>query len=102
MIRRCRKSKENMTKFMQTCVPHLFSLIIVVASLLFDLLYMRFGSKDLPPGAQNLMAMEFLLIPPIINPLIYGLKLTKIRYSIQNVMCNEISRVGLQKIHFGF
>lgn len=97
MIRTCRKSKENMTKFMQTCVPHLFSLIIVVASLLFDLLYMRFGSKDLPQGAQNLMAMEFLLIPPIINPLIYGLKLTKIRNSIQNVMCSKNSRVGLQK-----
>ncbi|XP_054471797.1 olfactory receptor 51G2-like [Anoplopoma fimbria] len=89
MVRTCLKSKENRSKFMQTCVPHLFSLIVVVGSLLFDLLYMRFGSKELTQGVQNLMAMEFLLVPPIVNPLIYGFKLTQIRNRIQNVMCSK-------------
>lgn len=78
-----------MTKCMETCVPHLFSLIVVLGSLLFDLLYMRFGSKDLVQGVQNLMAMEFLIVPPIVNPLIYGFKLTQIRRRIQNVLCSK-------------
>ncbi|KAM9346878.1 olfactory receptor 6N2-like [Symphorus nematophorus] len=91
MIRNCLKSKENRSKFMQTCLPHLFSLIVVVASLLFDLLYMRFGSKTLSQSVQNFMAIEFLLIPPIINPLMYGLKLMQIRNRIQSFICGKSS-----------
>ncbi|XP_037646586.1 olfactory receptor 1D5-like [Sebastes umbrosus] len=87
MIRTCIKSKENRSKFMQTCIPHLFSLLVVVVSLLFDLLYMRFGSKELPQSAQNFLAMEFLILPPIVNPLMYGFKLTKIRNKILNFVC---------------
>nr|AEA11040.1 odorant receptor [Larimichthys crocea] len=82
LIRKCLISSENRSKFMQTCLPHLICLIIVVVSLLFDLLYMRFGSQTLSQNVKNFMAMEFLLVPPIINPLIYGFKLTQIRNRI--------------------
>ncbi|XP_027147016.1 olfactory receptor 13D1 [Larimichthys crocea] len=86
LIRTCRTSKEGRSKFMQTCLPHLISLIVVVGTLLFDLLYMRFGSKTLSQSVKNFMAMEFILIPPTINPLIYGFKLTKIRNRIQSFL----------------
>ncbi|XP_026231640.1 olfactory receptor 480-like [Anabas testudineus] len=89
MIKTCLKSKENMNKFMQTCIPHVFSVTIFTVTLLFDLMYMRFGSKDLSQHAQNFMSMEFLFIPPIINPLIYGFKLTKIRKRIQHFICGK-------------
>ncbi|XP_051260550.1 olfactory receptor 6C1-like [Dicentrarchus labrax] len=91
MIRTCLTSKENRSKFMQTCLPHLFCLIVVVGSLLFDLLYMRFGSKDISQSVENFMAIEFLVVPPIINPLIYGFKLTRIRNRIQSFMCSKSS-----------
>ncbi|XP_044072771.1 olfactory receptor 4Q2-like [Siniperca chuatsi] len=91
LIRTCLTSKENKSKFMQTCVPHLFSLTTVVVSLLFDLLYMRFGSEEISQSVQNFIAMEFLLIPPIINPLIYGLKLTQIRNRILIFLCGKSS-----------
>nr|AEA11049.1 odorant receptor [Larimichthys crocea] len=86
LIRTCRTSKEGRSKFMQTCLPHLISLIVVVGTLLFDLLYMRFGSKTLSQSVKNFMAIEFILIPPTINPLIYGFKLTKIRNRIQSFL----------------
>ncbi|XP_054471798.1 olfactory receptor 142-like [Anoplopoma fimbria] len=82
LIRTCRKSKENRKKFMQTCVPHLFCLLTFTVCLLFDLLYSRFSSKELEQSVRNFVAIEFLLIPPIINPVIYGLKLTQIRNRI--------------------
>ncbi|XP_047457978.1 olfactory receptor 6N2-like [Mugil cephalus] len=82
LIRTCKTSTENRSKFMQTCLPHLFCLLTFVVCLLFDLLYMRFGSKDLSQSVQNFMAIEFLLIPPIVNPIIYGFKLKKIRNRI--------------------
>nr|XP_046259522.1 olfactory receptor 1019-like [Scatophagus argus] len=91
LIKTCRSSKEDRGKFMQTCLPHLISLIIFTTSVLLDLLYMRFGSLDLSRDLYNFMAMEFLLIPPIVNPLIYGFKLTKIRIKILNLVCNRVN-----------
>ncbi|XP_067373226.1 olfactory receptor-like protein COR4 [Channa argus] len=92
MIKICLKSKDDMSKFMQTCLPHVFCVIIFSVCLLFDVLYMRIGSRDLSQSVQNFMAMEFLLIPPIINPLIYGFKLTKIRKIIQHFVCGKCFR----------
>ncbi|KAF3695022.1 Olfactory receptor 52D1 Odorant receptor HOR5'beta14 Olfactory receptor OR11-43 [Channa argus] len=89
MIKTCLKSRENMTRFMQTCMPHVFAVAIFTVCLYFDLLYMRFGSRDLSQNVQNFMAMEFLLIPPITNPLIYGFKLTKIRKRILHLICGK-------------
>ncbi|XP_034092752.1 olfactory receptor 1D5-like [Gymnodraco acuticeps] len=96
LIRTCKASKENWSTFMQTCVPHLFCLVVGVVSLLFDLLYMRFGSKGLPQSAQNFMAMQFIIVPPVINPLMYGFKLTQIRQIIKNALCGRGSVVGLK------
>ncbi|KAM7407765.1 hypothetical protein PAMA_003495 [Pampus argenteus] len=82
LIKTCVNSKENRAKFMQTCVPHLTSLVTFLVTVLFDVMHMRFGSEDLPQNLQNLIAIEFIIIPPIMNPLIYGFKLTKIRNRI--------------------
>ncbi|KAM9710273.1 olfactory receptor 2K2-like [Menidia menidia] len=82
LVETCARSKEDRVKFMQTCVPHLISLITFMIVILFELMYMRFGSKDLPQSVQNFIAIEFLLFPPMVNPLIYGFKLTKIRNRI--------------------
>uniref|UniRef100_A0A8C2ZH60 G-protein coupled receptors family 1 profile domain-containing protein n=1 Tax=Cyclopterus lumpus TaxID=8103 RepID=A0A8C2ZH60_CYCLU len=89
MIRTCLRSKDDRAKFMQTCVPHLVSLVTFLVVILFDLMYMRLGSTDLPQSIQNFIAIEFLLIPPVMNPLIYGFKLTKIRNRILGLMYVE-------------
>ena len=82
IIKTCANSIENRAKFMQTCVPHLTSLLIFLVTILSDIIIMRYGSKDLPQAFQSFVAIEYLIIPPLINPLIYGLKLTKIRNRI--------------------
>uniref|UniRef100_A0A671VYU6 Olfactory receptor n=1 Tax=Sparus aurata TaxID=8175 RepID=A0A671VYU6_SPAAU len=86
LIKTCVNSIENRAKFMQTCVPHLTSLLVFLVAISFDVLSMRFGSKDLPQTLQNIVAVEFLVIPPLMNPLIYGFKLTKIRNRILGVI----------------
>ena len=82
LIKTCANSIENRAKFMQTCVPHLISLLIFLVTIFFDVMIIRFGSKDFPQAFQNFVAIEILVIPPLINPLIYGFKLTKIRNRI--------------------
>ncbi|XP_005801313.1 olfactory receptor 11H6-like [Xiphophorus maculatus] len=85
LIKTCVGSLENRRKFMQTCVPHLISLCTFSLTILFDVIYIRFGSKDLPQTIKNFICIEFLIIPPIMNPLIYGFKLSKIRNKILSV-----------------
>ncbi|CAL8266359.1 unnamed protein product [Lota lota] len=82
LVRTCRGSMESRKKFMQTCVPHLTCLLTFLSTIVFDVMYMRFGSKNIATSVQNFIAIEFLIIPPIMNPLIYGFKLTKVRNKI--------------------
>uniref|UniRef100_A0A3B5A8N5 Olfactory receptor 2A12-like n=1 Tax=Stegastes partitus TaxID=144197 RepID=A0A3B5A8N5_9TELE len=74
------KSREGRRKFAQTCVPHLFCLLNVTIALLFDVMYSRYGSASMSQNLKNFMAIQFLVLPPILNPVIYGVILTKIRH----------------------
>ncbi|XP_041858087.1 olfactory receptor 6F1-like [Melanotaenia boesemani] len=86
IIKTCTKSKDVRVKFMQTCLPHLISLITFLVVMVFDLMYMRFGFTDLPQNLQNFITIEFLLFPPLMNPLIYGFILNKIRNRILSLV----------------
>ncbi|XP_073329214.1 olfactory receptor 4M1-like [Pagrus major] len=86
LIKTCADSIENQTKFMQTCVPHLTSLLTFLVTILFNVIIMRFGSKDFPQTFKNFVAIEIFVVPPLINPLIYGFKLSKIRNRIMVVL----------------
>ncbi|XP_040003529.1 olfactory receptor 5F1-like [Xiphias gladius] len=94
LVKICQTSKESRKKFMQTCVPHLVSLFNFSFAVLFDLMYTRFGSRMSSLSLQNFMAIEFLLIPPIMNPLVYGLRLTKIRNRILQLLKRKVATVG--------
>ncbi|XP_064158781.1 olfactory receptor 5M5-like [Anguilla rostrata] len=82
LIRTCLKSTENRRKFMQTCLPHLFSLTNVTVAVFFDVMYSRYGSNNIPQRLRNFLALEFLVIPPLLNPIIYGIQLTKLRHAL--------------------
>ncbi|XP_036966226.1 olfactory receptor 142-like [Acanthopagrus latus] len=86
LIKTCANSIENRAKFMQTCVPHLTSLLIFFVNILTDVMFVRFGSKDSPQALKNFVALEYLVIPPLLNPFIYGFKLSKIRNRIMVVL----------------
>ncbi|XP_061105399.1 olfactory receptor 52E8-like [Conger conger] len=79
LINACIKSKESKKIFMKTCLPHLLSLINFTIAILFDTLFSRYGSKDFPQSLRDFLQLEFLIVPPLLNPIIYGLKLTEIR-----------------------
>ncbi|KAM3607415.1 uncharacterized protein V6R79_007397 [Siganus canaliculatus] len=90
------KSSDGRRKFVQTCVPHLLCLLNVSVALLFDLMYTRYGSSSLLQSVKNFMAVQFLLIPPILNPIIYGLKLTQVRNSFLSLCTDKKQVKGLR------
>ncbi|XP_067110564.1 olfactory receptor 10J5-like [Osmerus mordax] len=82
LIKSCLVSLENRGKFMRNCVPHLMALFNVVIAVLFDVMFMRYGSSDLPQSLQNFLSTEMIIVPPIVNPVMYGITLTQIRKKI--------------------
>ncbi|XP_077473722.1 olfactory receptor 52E8-like [Stigmatopora argus] len=82
LVKMCLASTQMWKKFRQTCTPHLLCLLVYATTVLLDLLYMRFGSDNLSLHLDNFVTIEFLIIPPVLNPLIYGVQLTHIRKRI--------------------
>ncbi len=82
IIKTCVRSKEDRAKFMQTCLPNFISLVTTFVIGVFDVMHRRFTLKHFPQNIQNFLALAYLIIPPVLNPLMYGFKMTKIRIRI--------------------
>ncbi|XP_056302819.1 olfactory receptor 5K1-like [Danio aesculapii] len=82
LIIACKASLECRRKFLQTCVPHVISLINLTVATLFDNFSNRFGSDDVPANLRFFLALEMVVVPPLVNPVIYGLKFTEVRKRI--------------------
>lgn len=76
------RSHADRRKFVQTCLPHLITLLVFTACLVFDSLYSRYGSVYHLQALQNILSTEFLVVPPLMNPIIYGINLQDIRRKI--------------------
>ncbi|CAG5865338.1 unnamed protein product [Menidia menidia] len=81
MVRTCLRSKKDRAKFMQTCTPHLIQLLTFFVIVVSDFMHMRYPSKS-PKSFQNFVAIAVVFVTPLVNPLLYGFKLTKIRQRI--------------------
>lgn len=81
LIRTASSSRSDRRKFFQTCVPHLAALLVFTGSLLFDGAFSRYGGTSIEM-LQNALAAEFLVVPPALNPIIYGMNLKEVRSRI--------------------
>jgi len=82
LISACKASLENRRKFWQTCLPHILLLINFTFAVLFDIMYSRYGSNDIPESLRYFLALELVIVPPIFNPLIYGLNIRAVRQRV--------------------
>ncbi|XP_068121900.1 olfactory receptor 52D1-like [Hyperolius riggenbachi] len=83
ILKACSKaSKEFRSRALQTCTPHLITITNYACNLLFELLMYRFVPTEFSYELRMIMSIQLLVGPPILNPLIYGLKLREIRIKI--------------------
>ncbi|XP_046906400.1 olfactory receptor 151-like [Hypomesus transpacificus] len=82
IFRICLSSREMKIKAITTCTPHLFAVSMYSTGCFFDILQSRFDLRHLPFETQVFMSLFFLIFPPILNPLIYGLSIRSIRLSV--------------------
>ncbi|XP_064413089.1 olfactory receptor 2A25-like [Latimeria chalumnae] len=58
---------------------------LFVIGALFVLIGNRVNSKTVPSFVTVILSLEFLVIPPLINPIIYGVRTEKIRNAARNI-----------------
>ncbi|KAI7795619.1 olfactory receptor 1509-like [Triplophysa rosa] len=93
LIAACKSSLENRRKFWQTCFPHFLSLMNLIFAWLFGAMYNRYGANDIPESLRNFLSLELIIVPPVVNPLIYVLKIKAVRKKVFK------SRIA-SRIHF--
>ncbi|XP_050949451.1 olfactory receptor 24-like [Labeo rohita] len=81
IILACRKSKVNQEKFYSTCIPHLVSFLNTTCGL-FDSVYTKLKVETLSNMTYTFLSVIILTIPPVVNPVVYGIKLGPIRAKI--------------------
>ncbi|KAM9346908.1 olfactory receptor 6N1-like [Symphorus nematophorus] len=76
----CRRSSSVFRgKALQTCLPHIVTFVNYCVSVFCELSLSRYKIDELNTFVIVVLSLEFLIIPPINNPLVYGLNLPQIR-----------------------
>ncbi|XP_078022936.1 olfactory receptor 4B13-like [Epinephelus lanceolatus] len=81
-------SKQTRQKAVSTCTPHLASLLNFSFGAFFEIVQSRFNMTGVPNMLRIFLSLYFLTCPPLFNPVIYGLKLSKIRVTCKNLILN--------------
>ncbi|XP_062258266.1 olfactory receptor 4B13-like [Platichthys flesus] len=77
-----KKSEEFKGKVLQSCLPHIVSFVIYSIAGFCDIALSRYDPDKINPFVAVILSLEFVVIPPVLNPLVYGLKLPEIRRHI--------------------
>ncbi|XP_060797900.1 putative gustatory receptor clone PTE03 [Neoarius graeffei] len=80
-----KNSKDFRRKALQTCLPHLLICIIFSVNISFEIINNRLESKQIPHIMTMILSLEYVLIPPLFNPVIYGLKLQEIYNDVKKI-----------------
>uniref|UniRef100_A0A3Q1IGJ8 G-protein coupled receptors family 1 profile domain-containing protein n=1 Tax=Anabas testudineus TaxID=64144 RepID=A0A3Q1IGJ8_ANATE len=74
-----RSSSEFRGKALQTCLPHIVTFVNFCISIFIEVSLSQYKIDEVNAFIIAVLSLEFLIIPPITNPLIYSLNLPQIR-----------------------
>uniref|UniRef100_UPI003AB077AF olfactory receptor 52K2-like n=1 Tax=Centroberyx gerrardi TaxID=166262 RepID=UPI003AB077AF len=95
-------SQETREKAFSTCIPHLISLINFVFGCFYELITQRFDMTFVPYPLRVVSDMYLMTCQPLLSPIMYGLKLSKIRHACKHYFTHEnvITSELLEFCHF--
>nr|ACG63582.1 olfactory receptor, family 51, subfamily F, member 1 (predicted) [Otolemur garnettii] len=81
-------SPEERHKVLSTCVSHIGAVAIFYIPMLSLSLVHRYG-RSAPKVVHSMMANVYLLLPPVLNPIIYSVKTKQIRKAILSLLLTK-------------
>ncbi|XP_029442140.1 olfactory receptor 52E4-like [Rhinatrema bivittatum] len=78
-------SKEARVKALSTCTAHVCVIAVFYTPMLFTVMLQRIG-QTVSPSIHITVANLYLIIPPTVNPIVYGVKTKQIRERIRKVL----------------
>ncbi|XP_022377407.1 olfactory receptor 52N5 [Enhydra lutris kenyoni] len=84
-------------KAFSTCTAHISAIIITYVPAFFTFFTHRFGKHTIPPSLHIIVANLYLLLPPTLNPIVYGVKTKQIRDSVIKLFQGEKGTHILEK-----
>ncbi|KAM4627668.1 olfactory receptor 2A14-like [Polymixia lowei] len=78
-------SKETRQKAVSTCTPHLASLLNFCFGCCFEAFKSRSDMISVPSVLRIILSLYFLICQPLFNPIMYGLRMSKIRQICKSV-----------------
>ncbi|XP_077403032.1 olfactory receptor 52Z1P-like [Vanacampus margaritifer] len=75
-------SQSSQVKTLKTCVPHLCSVFNFTIASLFEVVQNRFDMSHVAIEARIFLSVYFAIIPPVTNPVLYGLGTYLVRVHI--------------------
>ncbi|XP_069495706.1 olfactory receptor 52E8-like [Ambystoma mexicanum] len=88
-------SKDRLKAF-STCIAHVFVMSLFFIPILFSLSLHRFNT-NIPLYVHIIVVNAYLLLPPVANPLIYGVRMAEIRHGVLQLFQKEKARLCLCK-----
>ncbi|XP_067386093.1 olfactory receptor 52N2-like [Emydura macquarii macquarii] len=79
-------SKKAHRKALNTCTAHICVMLVTYSPYLFSALTHRFG-QGIAAHVHILLANLYLLVPPMFNPIIYGVKTKELRDKVGKYIC---------------
>ncbi|XP_045928814.1 olfactory receptor 6N1-like [Micropterus dolomieu] len=79
-------SKQTRQKAVSTCTPHLASLLNFSFGVFFEIMQSRFDMSRVPIMLRIFLSLYWLTCQPAFSPLVYGLKMSKIR-----IICKRLA-----------
>ncbi|XP_074534796.1 olfactory receptor 51E1-like [Halichoeres trimaculatus] len=83
-------SKQTRQKAVSTCTPHLVSLFNFSFGCCFEVIQSRFEKSRLLPFMVVFLSLYIFVSQPLLNPIIYGLKMSKIFDKCKGLFCSKL------------
>ncbi|XP_060682986.1 olfactory receptor 52D1-like [Hemiscyllium ocellatum] len=89
-------SAESRRKLFHTCCTHLLVISFCYFTALFSFLTYRVGQVSV--GIRVLLSVMYLILPPMANPIIYGMRIREIRERLLKRLGSRVIKTRVQKV----